>query len=125
MENQGTQNQDNFFDLIKDESTGGKSRYQPMTSKYETNEGAEAVVSTLGQIIFGINILAGAGCFIYGLSLLGDRYGSELAGTLIVVGILLVLVGAIQWAFIQLFVNMSRNLFKLNATFDAILRKSK
>lgn len=85
---------------------------------YSVNPAAEGVASTIASIALAIGIIG----LIVGIIL---DISIGLDGTAVVGGILSFVVGLEAWAVIKVFVNMSRNLFKINDKLDKIIERKK
>ena len=113
-ENQNEQNP--FLAAMEEE----KQKSTPETkvveeiSKFAVNPVAEGTVNCVAGFMLAIGII---GCFI--LLILGfyqfDDGVDSLGWTFIGISIAVLLIGIVEWAFLKVFVNISRNLYNINA----------
>lgn len=83
------------------ETVGKKSANTPRNlGSHEVNPAAEKVVNSLANVILWIGCIIAAFMVIYGLS--------------VGVGIVIVVSVIVQWAFLRVVVNISRNLYNIN-----------
>lgn len=99
------QEQENVFQSIMDGSV------QNSYSSHSTNAAAETIVNVLAILV----LMAGIFC---GMALIGngvDLNNSFRGGTvLIIAGVIVIIISIIQWAFMKIVINISRNLFNIN-----------
>lgn len=92
------------------ETAGKKSANTPRNlGSHEVNPAAEKVVNSLANVILWIGCIIAAFMVIYGLSV-SALYGFAMLG----VGIVIVVSVIVQWAFLRVVVNISRNLYNIN-----------
>ena len=102
-----------FFEMMNNtqgQQTQGFSQKETVKyPSYSTNSGAESFINVLAIILLILGCLGGIALIINGAD---SRYGGEM---LIAGGCILILSSLIQWAFLNVLVNISRNLFNINA----------
>lgn len=92
------------------ETVGKKSANTPRNlGSHEVNPAAEKVVNSLANVILWIGCIIAAFMVIYGLSV-SALHGFAMLG----VGIVIVVSVIVQWAFLRVVVNISRNLYNIN-----------
>ena len=92
------------------ETVGKKSANTPRNlGSHEVNPAAEKVVNSLANVILWIGCIIAAFMVIYGLSV-SALYGFAMLG----VGIVIVVSVIVQWAFLRVVVNISRNMYNIN-----------
>lgn len=88
-------------------------------NKYPVNPGAENTINAVAAVLLIVGIIVCAGCVVGGLIVtagLGDAK-AWLIG--VGVGLLILLSYLVQWAFVKVIVNISRNLYNINASIQA------
>ena len=85
-------------------------------SKYAVNPSAESTVNGIASFLLIMGCIACFICLIVGMGQLSDSgYGHKTIGwTTILTGIIVFVISLIQWAFMKVFVNISRNLYNIN-----------
>ena len=91
-------------------------------SKYAVSPAAESTVSTVAGILLGIGILAAVIGFFGGIIEFGDDE-SAAGWAFLGGGLLVFLTGVLEWAFLKVFVNISRNLYNINDVLHEIKNK--
>ncbi len=90
--------------------------------KYAVSPAAESIVNTLANIPRVVGIVAGVvGCCLW-IYLLFD-YETAAAWAALVGGIVVLLNGLILWAFLKVFVNISRSLYNINDALKVLKKK--
>ncbi len=91
-------------------------------SKYPVSPAAESTVNTIAGILLIIGCLGALVGLIGGLGQISD--GDSTAGWgFLGGGLAFFLIGLIEWAFLKVFVNISRNLYNINAVLHEIKNK--
>lgn len=91
-------------------------------SKYAVSPAAESTVSTVAGILLAIGIIGAVVGFFSGLIEFGDdepAAGWAFLGG----GLLIFLTGLLEWAFLKVFVNISRSLYNINDVLHEIKNK--
>lgn len=96
------QEQENVFQSIMDGSV------QNSYSSHSTNATAETIVNVLAILVLMAGVIAGVALIGSGAT---SDYGEE---TLIIIGVIVIIISMIQWAFMKIVINISRNLFNIN-----------
>lgn len=98
---------ENVFQSVM-ESEPVQMRY----SSHSTNSSAETIINVLAALLLIAGVIGGFALIISGANSSGGYYD---AGPVeIVLGIIVIFISVIQWAFVKIIINMSRNLFNIN-----------
>lgn len=79
------------------------------TGPYSVNASAETVINILAILILIGGVIGSIALIAAGSDM---RYGGE---AMIIGGITLLVIAVLQWAFLRILVNISRNLFNINS----------
>lgn len=91
-------------------------------SKYSVNPAAENTVNVVAVVLLVIGIIGAAVGLIGGLVM----FAEDEAGTgwaFFGIGLALFLTGLLEWAFLKVFVNISRNLYNINDALHELKNK--
>lgn len=101
------QEQENVFQSIMDGSV------QNSYSSHSTNAAAETIVNVVAILVLIAGIFCGMALIGNGVDLNNSFRGN--GGTvLIIAGVIVIIISIIQWAFMKIVINISRNLFNIN-----------
>lgn len=120
-ENQETNSFIEAMEANRSETTspaGGVGRI----SKYAVNPAAEGTVNTVAGILLAIGIIGGV-IGLFGGMMAFNEDESRVAWSFIIGGLLIFLTGLMEWAFLKVFVNISRNLYNINDVLHEIKDK--
>lgn len=110
------------------ESAGAvPKKEETIDDAFPVKHGAEAVMSAVASIILVFSWLGGLILFFLGI--IGLIYADDASGVgrwssgvlgvrMIILGIVLVVVGYLQWASLKVIVNISHNLYRISAKLD-------
>lgn len=82
-------------------------------SEYEVNPTAENTVNTVASIILIVGIIIGVILLFGGFVMMGEA-GAAAGWGVILTAVVTVIIGVVQWAFLKVLVNISRNLYNVN-----------
>lgn len=117
MEQQNLENKNSneFFAAMNSPAVTAKQSAGLNYSSHSTNSNAETIINIMATILLICGIIGGLAIIITGIeSSSSYYYGKETAIVSIIGGIAIIVVSIIQWAFIKIFINISRNLFNIN-----------
>ena len=120
-ENQGTNSFIEAMGAKKPEITLEVEEIEKI-SKYAVNPAAESTVNTVASILLIIGIIGALVGFVGGLGMFSDDETAAGWGFL-GGGVIVFLVGLLEWAFLKVFVNISRNLYNINDILHEIKNK--
>lgn len=81
-------------------------------SSHSTNATAETIINVLAALLLIAGVIGGFALIIEGANSSGGYYDAGPAQ--IVFGIIVIFISVIQWAFVKIIINISRNLFNIN-----------
>lgn len=91
-------------------------------SEYKVNPTAEKIVNTIANVILVVGIIAGIILLWVGITLKReynlDAY--EIYGIIILITIIVIIASLVQWAFLKVYINISRNLYNVNAILKSL-----
>lgn len=103
------QEQENVFQsIMESESEPVRNSY----SSHSTNAAAETIINVLATLLLIAGIIGGIVIIGAGVNSLGSYWGG--GEFEIIAGVIVIIVSIIQWAFMKIFINVSRNLFNIN-----------
>ena len=105
------QNNPNWNEVLKEllgEKKESAAAENPAIAPHSTNSAAETIVDILAVVLLIGGIIGGIALIAAGADM---RYGGE---PLIIGGVATIVLALIQWAFLKVLCNISRNLFNIN-----------
>lgn len=120
-ENQET---NSFIEAMESEKPKASPQAEEIekNSKYEVNPTAENTVNTVAGILLIIGIIGAFAGLVGGLGMFSDNETAAGWG-FISGGVMVFLIGLLEWAFLKVFVNISRNLYNINDVLQEIKNK--
>lgn len=110
--------QNSFIDAMGAEKPSTPSVGPENISKFPVDPKAETVLNVFAVVLLVIGIIGGFFCLIAGLVQLSDPYFGGVGWGLVLTGIFIALIGLLQWAALKVLVNISRNLYNINASIN-------